>query len=116
MKASSTSHAPEDRQLALPGSRPVRIQRRRAAGWRMPAGAVYVGRPTRWGNPYPHNGTPASRAEVVATYRQLISADPALRAAARRQLAGRDLACWCPLDQPCHADVLLTIANQEEHA
>lgn len=29
----------------------------------------------------------------------------------RRDLAGRDLACWCPLDQPCHADVLLELAN-----
>jgi hypothetical protein len=32
---------------------------------------------------------------------------------ARRELGGRDLVCWCPIDQPCHADVLLEIANQE---
>src|SRR5450756_447272 len=32
----------------------------------------------------------------------------------RAELAGRDLACWCPLDQPCHADVLLEIANAPE--
>lgn len=84
----------------------------------MPEGAVYVGRPTRWGNPFPHNGTPASRTEAVAAYRDLVAADPALRAAARRQLAGRDLACWCPPGQPCHADVLLAVANpdQEETA
>lgn len=102
----------EGRQLALPGP-PARIQRRRTAGWRMPEGAVYVGRPTRWGNPFPHTGTAASRAEVVAAYRDLIDADPALQAAARRQLAGRDLACWCPPDQPCHADVLLDVANTD---
>ena len=29
-----------------------------------------------------------------------------------RELRGRDLACYCPLDQPCHADVLLAIANE----
>lgn len=89
------SPATEARQLPL--GLPVRIQRRRTAGWRMPEGAVYVGRPTRWGNPFPHTGTAASRAEVVA----------------RRQLAGRDLACWCPPGQPCHADVLLDVANTD---
>ena len=31
----------------------------------------------------------------------------------RRELSGRDLACWCPVDQPCHADVLLELANSE---
>lgn len=107
----------DERQLRIPGPA-VRIQRRRSAGWRMPEGAVYVGRPTRWGNPFPHDGTAAGRAEVVAAYRDLVDADPALQAAARRLLAGRDLACWCPLDQPCHADVLLDVANndQEDHA
>jgi hypothetical protein len=104
---------PVSGQLRLPGP-PVRIQRRRTAGWRMPDGAVYVGRPTRFGNPYAHDATPAGRAEVVGRYRELAAADPALQAAARRQLAGRDLACWCPLDQPCHADVLLTIANPDQ--
>ncbi|WP_019732123.1 DUF4326 domain-containing protein [Mycobacterium avium] len=32
------------------------------------------------------------------------------------ELAGHDLACWCPPDQPCHADVLLELANQEATA
>lgn len=32
----------------------------------------------------------------------------------RRELAGKNLACWCPLDQPCHADVLLELANRAE--
>jgi hypothetical protein len=97
--------------VQLPLGPPVRIQRRRTAGWRMPDSAVYVGRPTRWGNPYPHTGTPASRAAVVAAYRDLLDRDPDLTAAARRLLAGRDLACWCPPEQPCHADVLLELAN-----
>lgn len=107
--------ASEGRQLALPGP-PARIQRRRTAGWRIPDGAVYVGRPTRWGNPFPHTGTAASRAEAVAAYRDLVAADPALRAAVRRHLAGRDLACWCPPGQWCHADVLLELANPTDTA
>ena len=34
----------------------------------------------------------------------------------RNELAGLDLACWCPLDQPCHADILLDIANTDHIA
>jgi len=90
---------------------PKRIQRSRVKGWRMPPGAVYVGRPSRWGNPIPIEPTghfdERGRAEYVAT----ITVQQ--RAEIRRALRGRDLACWCPLDQPCHADVLLEIANAE---
>jgi hypothetical protein len=52
------------------------------------------------------------QAAVVAIYRYRVDT-PATRAKIRRHLAGKDLACWCPLDQPCHADVLLEIANQK---
>ena len=79
----------------------------------MPATAVYVGRPTRWGNPFPAVPTPHGRAAAVALYRTWITARPDLIAAARRHLTGRDLACWCPLDQPCHADVLLNILDND---
>lgn len=88
---------------------PVRVQSRRRAGWRMPSGAVYVGRPTRWGNPWPV--AELGRVEAVARYRAALLADPARLTAARRELAGWDLACWCPLDVACHADVLLELAN-----
>lgn len=87
-----------------------RIQHRRTPGWRVPPGAVYVGRPGRWGNPY----TTGDRAAAVDQYRQWLTTQPDLVAAVRRELAGRDLACWCPLDKPCHADVLLTIASAPE--
>ncbi|TMZ66412.1 DUF4326 domain-containing protein [Klebsiella pneumoniae] len=100
---------------------PTRIQRRRNKGWRMPQGAVYVGRPTRWGNPfmvgepYAIRGTETwtvrDRAHAVALYRDYLAARPGLAERARVELAGRDLACWCPLDQPCHGDVLLEIAG-----
>lgn len=91
---------------------PKRIQRRRTKGWRMPEGAVYVGRPTKWGNPYkvgaePYNGDSGQTLEeALYAYRYLtISHLPV------ESLRGKDLACWCALDQPCHADVLLEIAN-----
>jgi len=88
---------------------PVRVQRRRTSGWRMPANTVYVGRPTRWGNPWPVHEVGAQ--VTVARYRAALLVDPTRLAAARRELSGRDLACWCPPDVPCHADVLLDLAN-----
>lgn len=92
-----------------------RIQRQRTKGWRMPEGAVYVGRPSIWGNPLregdlsPIHGWPMSRQEAVDQFRMLMSQLPERRAVARQRLRGRDLVCWCPLDQPCHADVLLEL-------
>ena len=97
---------------------PKRIQRKRTSGWRMPEGAVYVGRPTKWGNPW-QVGPAMSPAGAVWRYN-----DAALGrlgrftygvpdvATIRAELAGRDLVCWCPLDQPCHADILLELANE----
>ena len=77
-----------------------------------PAGAVYVGRPTPWGNPFVI-GRDGDRAHVIARFRAGLTTDQ--RAAARRELRGKDLVCWCaPL--PCHADVWLEIANTEEAA
>ena len=73
-------------------------------------GAVYVGRPSKWGNPF-NMGPQATRAEVMEAYRLFILSKPELQDAARRELRGKDLVCWCaPL--ACHADLLLTIANE----
>lgn len=85
-------------------SAPKRIQRRRAKGWKMPAGAIYVGRPTKWGNPFDI----ANTGRVSAVMRFACEIAPLLDL---KPLRGRDLACWCSLDQPCHADVLLEMAN-----
>jgi Domain of unknown function (DUF4326) len=93
---------------------PQRIQRQRTRGWRMPAHTVYVGRPTPWGNPFVVGKDVATAAEAVARYRQWLvdtAAGQALAARARRELGGKDVACWCRLDQPCHGDVLLALAN-----
>jgi len=97
------------------GTGPRRIQLRRTKGWRKPEGAVIVARPTKWGNPYQAGKDgDGDKAYLVRLYRRWIQrpeqAD--IRATARAELRGRDLCCWCPLDGPCHADVLLELANQ----
>lgn len=97
---------------------PKRIQRKRARGWRMPENAVYVGRPTRWGNPF----------ETAQEFRDWIEHRVPVgcglpdftRLAPLRdwieshisELRGRDLACWCAPGRRCHADVLLELANR----
>jgi Domain of unknown function (DUF4326) len=96
-------------------SKPKRIQRSRAKGWKMPTNAIYVGRPTVWGNPYVvgsqlMNGETLTAEKAVELYEQHL-ADNFNERDIRHCLRGKDLACWCALDQPCHADVLLRIAN-----
>ena len=101
--------------------RPIRIQRERKRGWKMPENTVYVDRPTKWGNPYvggnPFQPDPdsVSRHRMVALYCNYLE-QPDQRKfieQVKAELRGKNLACWCPLDQPCHADVLLQIANEE---
>ena len=91
-----------------------RVQLSRRAGWRKPPGVVVVARPSRWGNPF-RIDEDRTRAEAVAAFERAVArGDPTLAFTiddVRRELAGHDLACWCPLDQPCHADVLLRLAN-----
>jgi hypothetical protein len=121
-------------------SAPKRIQLRRTKGWRLPDGAVSVARPTKWGNPYRIEKRPAEQGPypwvVMSSFKDhILGAHETKHEAAAQavevyelqigplgnyemdadlivsELAGHDLACWCPLDQPCHADVLLEIAN-----
>lgn len=106
-------------------SAPKRIQRQRTKGWRMPEGAVYVGRPGQWGNPFrvgepfrftdngkrPFVGVAHNHGMAVAAFKEFLKGRPDLMKTARESLGGKDLACWCRLDQPCHADVLLEVAN-----
>lgn len=145
--------------------KPQRIKRERVTGWRMPENTVYVGRPSRWGNPFRYrtyaglarvpaiDGSPweyegrisadgarhdyhhpdghvtehriryMTRAECVEVYeRALLTPTPQmhlwlqmerrwLTVADVRSLAGKNLACWCPIGEACHAEVLLRIAN-----
>jgi len=99
-------------------SKPKRIQRKRTKGWRMAENCVYVGRPTRWGNPFTGDDAVARYWRVVIPYthgcdmpmHQFYLSECNIREI-QRELRGKDLACWCSLDKPCHADVLLEIAN-----
>jgi len=89
-----------------------RVRLSRAAGWRMPANTVKVDRSTRWGNPFrPGEGGIETIEEAVGAYRKWLRGNPELKRAARTGLAGRNLACWCALDGPCHADVLLELVR-----
>jgi len=84
----------------------------------MPPNTVYVGRPSQWGNRFTVAES-GSAQKAVDDFRYWIGVDsgaPAhfgatTRAKVRAALRGKNLCCWCPLDQPCHADVLLEIAN-----
>lgn len=104
-----------------------RIQRKREKGWRLPEGAVIVDRTSRWGNPFlvgdvgrsfPSLTTEQCQQYVVNDFISLVDS-PTLQERygypsveeIRAELAGKDLACWCELDEPCHADVLLRVAN-----
>ena len=95
----------------LPPSTPKRIQRKRTKGWKMPPNTVYVGRPTKWGNPYKIEKYGLELA--LRNYRRRMEGIRQIAGLDFEQLRGKDLACWCPLDQPCHADVLLEIANAD---
>lgn len=111
--------------------KPQRIQRSRAKGWRMPENTVYVGRPSIWGNPvdwrdYTAEGfQPSSRRArewAVAVYRDWLSGRKGTGIGGLKrvtvlarlpELRGKNLSCWCALDEACHADVLLEIANAD---
>jgi Domain of unknown function (DUF4326) len=88
---------------------PVRIQQRRLKGWRKPPGAVSVARPGRWGNPFPVEH--GDHATAVARFSEYLATQPELVAAARQALRGKDLMCFCPPSEPCHADVWLHVVN-----
>lgn len=126
------------------GESPVRVQRRRTKGYRLPPNTVYVGRGTKWGNPFrayselkyqmvvddrtstvkdmvlerrtPENwrAMTTKAVELFALHIGPLGLYEIDYSEIRAELAGKNLACWCPLDQPCHADVLLEIANREE--
>ena len=92
---------------------PERIQLRRTKGWRKPEGAIVVSRPSRWGNPY-RVGIDGSREDCVLFFRMWLEETRegrTLAVLALDELRGHDLACWCRIGQPCHADVLLEVAN-----
>lgn len=116
-------------------SRPQRIQLKRKAGWQMPPDTIRCCRPGPWGNPFrvgryeddKGGGWAVStdawmrffptkleaQEHAVQRFRATVQ-DEGRRHMIRVLLRGRNLACWCKPGEPCHADVLLEIANAEE--
>lgn len=113
-----------DPTAAAEQRKPRRVQLSRAKGWRMPQHTVKVDRSTKWGNPF-IVGQHGTRARCVDLFTKLMagyvcmSTDNLDEQVAYRktvehhlgELAGRNLACWCPLGELCHADVLLVVAG-----
>ena len=123
---------------------PVRIQRKRTKGFKLPPGCVYVGRPTKFGNPYwdverygldlcltlfrescsgGWNPSLVPTGPLADLWHQWLYRDHCTwlkrfdhhpSEVIRSELRGKDLACWCALDRPCHATILLAIANSCE--
>jgi hypothetical protein len=101
---------------------PQRVQLRRTKGWRMPDGTTKVDRTTRWGNPF-DAASCGSIGQAVRCHEAWLlgTAMPAgcpvvpnvapTVAEIRAALRGRHLACWCANGTPCHADLLLRLAN-----
>lgn len=92
----------------------------------MPANTVKVDRSTRWGNPYkvgtvavhPKTGRAVAvtcKEEAIALFAMHLKVGEGakLAAAARRDLRGKNLACWCKEGDGCHSDLLLAVANDE---
>lgn len=117
---------------------PKRIQRERTKGWRIPAGTVCIDRSTKWGNPYyikkitDRSGTRFyvfdkddlvladfdTKTQAAEYAVELFETSVKQRCDLRfvneikRELKGKDIACWCAEDAPCHGDILLEIANK----
>lgn len=119
-------------------NKPVRIQRKRTSGWKMPANTVSVTRPGPWGNPYRvgdfleidgqrvkiktnlHART-LYRDNVAVFNLEIARSGTGAGAKAARawvarlsELRGKNLACFCKIGEPCHADVLLELANAKD--
>lgn len=110
--------------------RPIRVQLSRSAGWRMPENTVRVSRPSKWGNRFRLGDTAevwgdpgvvkfvpikdaATAVKLFEEWMQLhLAQHPTIMRPALDELRGKNLACWCKLGTPCHADVLLRLANE----
>lgn len=105
-----------------PDDAPRRVQLRRVKGWVMPPNTVKVDRTTKWGNPFvvgkpggAYTAKVTDRRHAWRLYQSVAPLNAELVSAARAELRGKNLACWCPFDDPyedtCHAAILLEIAN-----
>lgn len=85
-----------------------KVLNKRAGFDKIPPDAVYVGRPSKWGNPFPLERE-SDRERILEQYRQWLMARPDLEEYIA-PLRGKDLVCWCA-PKLCHADLLLELAN-----
>lgn len=106
--------------------KPRRIQRQRVKGWRTPENTVNVTRPGKWGNPFKigmrvrpldadESITIETNAQAAQIFRNNAMNGPGgfvFRENVRKELRGKNLACWCDVSEPCHGDILLEIANE----
>lgn len=99
---------------------PQRIQLSRKKGWKMPENTVKVDRSNKlFGNPYKVGEVCKTQLEAKIAFFNWTwrtAEGIAVASAAKRELRGKNLACWCKIGSPCHADVLLEIANQPERS
>jgi hypothetical protein len=104
-----------------------RIQRHRTKGWKMPPNTIYVGRPSKYGNPFQigksfetffESSKPfepnslLTRQEAIDAYEYWLQGQLYLNKNFLSLLKGKDLACWCKEDELCHADILIEYANK----
>lgn len=105
-------------------SKPIRIQLSRKKGFRLPPNTVIVARPSIFGNPYRVQDVIRfydGKIDVMEATQSCVDAFKAwldgsaqggeMKVIIRAKLRGHNLACWCKPGTPCHADVLLKIAN-----
>lgn len=76
----------------------------------MPENTIYVGRPSKWENPYKITKE-RTREIVLHDYKRIMLTTLEQEPDYLDELRGKDLACWCSLDEPCHADILLDMLN-----
>lgn len=91
---------------------PVRIQLKRTKGWRLPPNTVKVDRSTPFGNPY-RIGPKLDRKAAISAFRAYLAKRLESEPDFLEPLRGKNLACWCALDELCHAAVLLQLANRK---
>lgn len=125
-KGSTLRVSVTDKGLVI--EKPKRIQRKRTKGWKMPPNTVYVGRGSKFGNMWlitkTHSALQACQLYSVTIHsifdrydtnepEDELSSNQVELVDSIRKLKGKNLVCWCSIDQPCHADILLEIANKE---
>ena len=101
-------------------ARPRRVHRKGEKGWRLPPDTVYVGRGSKWGNPFPFDHQRyLGKSWAVDAYAQWLTTTLKGMTLLRQhlhELKGKNLACWCKPGEPCHADLLLALANDAPDA